>query len=143
MPTNDKNPRHLIGVLETDGQKPKKRKLRASTLVLGLSVPRDELKQRILLRVNEMVENGFEDEVKRLQKQYGEVEALQAPGYKAFKQYLDGSISLDNAKTLFIKNDLALAKRQRTWFKRNNSIQWLSKPEDAFPLVKTFLNKNT
>jgi len=90
-----------------------------------------------------MVENGFEDEVKRLQKQFGEVEALQAPGYKAFKQYLDGSISLDNAKTLFIKNDLALAKRQRTWFKRNNSIQWLSKPEDAFPLVKTFLNKNT
>ncbi len=142
MPKNDRNPRHLIRVLETGGKQASRGQLRENTLILGLCLSRDALKERIVHRVERMVEQGLVDEVRSLVEQYGEgARALEAPGYKALKEYLAGRTSLEEAQRLFIKNDLSLAKRQRTWFRRNKSIHYIGSLEDAVGIVTTFLNK--
>jgi tRNA dimethylallyltransferase len=129
------NPRHLK---QTDVT-PKI--LRPNTLVLGLSVNKALLEQRIHDRVEYMVASGFVDEVRAISDKYGwQAAALLAPGYKAFHGYLDGSADLETAKAAFVRNDTQLAKRQRTWFRRNKHIQWLDNPRSAVDLVTTFLN---
>lgn len=128
------NPRHL----KTSAQKDKN--LRSNTLVIGLSVDKEVLKRRITQRVESMVQDGFIDEIKGLAGKYGwEAPGLLAPGYKAFRGFLEGVVSLDEAKAQFVLNDLHLAKRQRTWFKRNKSIQWVATPEQATALTEQFL----
>jgi tRNA dimethylallyltransferase len=142
LPANSRNPRHLIRALETEGRVAAPRPLRANTLIIGLQVDRERLKQNISQRVEQMISQGFIEEVRAVAAQYGwQAPALQAPGYKAFKSYLADEISLDEAKAAFIHNDLQLAKRQRTWFKRNKSIHWVENEEQAVDLITTLLNK--
>lgn len=131
------NPRHL----KQSGQT--KKILRDNTLVLGLQVERSILEERIKNRVDAMVTTGFEKEVQMLVKTYGwDNQAMLAPGYKAFREYLEGEITLEEAKIGFVRSDIQLAKRQRTWFKRNKSIQWINDPTEAFKITTRFL-KNT
>src|SRR6185312_15363873 len=107
LPANDRNPLQLIRALETDGAVPQRHALRKRTLVLGLNPDREMLQQRITARVEQMVEDGFVDEARQLAARYGwGVAALQAPGYKAFRPYLEGTISLEEAKRLFVQYDL-------------------------------------
>lgn len=131
------NPRHLDKAVSRS-----KQPLRANTLVIGLRLTREILQQRIKNRVDAMIDAGLIDEVKIVVGRYGwSAPALQAPGYKALREYIEGCMTLDEAKALFVKNDLNLAKRQRTWFKRNDSIQWINHPREAVDIVTTFLNK--
>lgn len=142
MPENKQNPRHLIRAIETKGELPEKHDLRPRTLLLGLRIDHDTLLRKITARVDLMVEQGFVREIARVAEQYGwGAPALQAPGYRAFRAYLLGSGTLDEAKTAFVRNDMQLAKRQRTWFKRNKSIHWISKEEEAADLITTLLSK--
>lgn len=144
LPENHANPRHLARLLES-GEPPKQHKiLRENTVILGLSLPQDDLQDRISRRVDAMVKAGLIDEVKGLIKSHGETEALRAPGYKAFIAYTKGEISLDEAKHQFVRNDLRLAKRQRTWFKRNKDIHWLAGDDiitQAVELITPFINR--
>lgn len=136
------NRRHLQRAVEAGGVMKQTKEMRANTLVIGLSLSREVLKQRITDRVEAMVQAGFIDEVKAISARFGwDNEALTGIGYQAFKKYLEGDISLDEAKAAFVKGDLQLAKRQRTWFKRNKSIHWINSPSEAWPLVDTFLHK--
>ena len=131
------NPRHLDKTAPVS-----KKKLRSNTLIIGLKLEREELKKNITQRVEQMVRSGFIDEIQNIIEQYGyEIKALQAPGYKAFLEHINGEITLDEAKALFIKNDLALAKRQLTWFKRNKSIHWIANKIEAVEVLTTFMNK--
>jgi tRNA dimethylallyltransferase len=142
LPENAKNPRHLIRSLETGGRKRKNTVLRPNTIVIGLSIEREKLLRKLTMRVEAMVERGFIDEVKHLADVYGwDVPAMKAPGYKAFREYLDGQSTVEQAKALFVRNDFQLAKRQRTWFKRNKSIHWVDNSKEAVDIVTTFLNK--
>ena len=142
LPENKQNPRHLIRALETGGELPSRGGLRRRTLVLGMAKDREELEARIRRRVDTMVEEGFVEEVRRLANRYGwDAPALAAPGYKAFRPYLAGEVSLESAKQQFVQYDLQYAKRQKTWFKRNKDIIWISNAEQAVDLVTTFLNK--
>ncbi len=142
MPENSKNPRHLTRVLETDGLVSTQKTVRPSTLTIGLHIDREVLKAKLAKRVDIMCQAGFIDEVRNMFALYPDsTPALQAPGYKAFKAYIADEISLDEAKQAFIRNDYQLAKRQRTWFKRNKSIHWVQEQAEAVDLVTTFLNK--
>lgn len=142
LPENIQNPRHLSRVLETNGSGPLHKALRENTLILGLTIEREVLKAKLIKRVDAMCEAGFVDEVRTLFAKYAsDTPALLAPGYKAFKVYLDGDSSLKEAKEMFVRNDYQLAKRQRTWFKRNKSIHWVAEQAEAVDLVTTFLNK--
>lgn len=145
LPNNPQNPRHLVRSLETGGVMAAHKPLRVDTLILGLQIDREILNERIEKRVRQMVDQGFVEEVRQLGQRYGwDVAALQAPGYKAFRAYLAGEASLDEAIDQFVRNDRQLAKRQRTWFRRNNSVHWLNNRDnfaESVELITTFLNK--
>jgi tRNA dimethylallyltransferase len=137
-----RNKRRVIRLIENNGVRPTKQALRANTCMIGIRRPLAELAARITDRIEAMVDAGFPDEVLRLGKRYGwEIEAMRAPGYRAFAAYVHGEISLEAAKERFKRNDLQLAKKQRTWFKRNSSIQWVNDRSNAVEIVTTFLNK--
>lgn len=144
MPANATNPRHLSRVLESGQLEGIKHDLHPQTLVLGLQPDKDELDQRIAQRVDQMFADGLLEEAEHLFEQYGpDVPALETPGYRALRQYLSGELTIDETKQAFVRNDRLLAKRQRTWFKRNNSIQWLPQQgtiAKSVDLVTTFLN---
>ncbi|HSD56145.1 MAG TPA: tRNA (adenosine(37)-N6)-dimethylallyltransferase MiaA [Candidatus Saccharimonadales bacterium] len=142
MPTNARNPRHLMRALESEGLKKQDLRLRDDTLVLGLSIDRELLKQRIAERVDRMMERGYVEELRGLVERHGwDAPGLQSPGHKAFRRYFDGELSFEEAKAALVREHISLAKRQRTWFKRNKSIHWLCKKEEAVDLITTFLNK--
>lgn len=144
LPANAENPRHLIRVLETNGQEAKRRPLRPNTLILGLAPERAVLRERIQRRAEKMFTEGILEELMLVVKKYGtDCPGLQATTYRPLLEYLAGSCSLEEAKAKLVKNDLQLAKRQRTWFKRNNGIHWLSDPREYVAITTTFLNTNT
>ena len=138
-----RNKRRVIRLIENNGLRPTKSRLRENTLIIGIQRPLEELRDRIIARIDAMVQAGFPDEVRRLGESYGwDCEPMRAPGYRAFADYVQGRVSLDAAKERFMLNDLQLAKKQRTWFKRNSSIQWVHDRSKAVGILTTFLNKS-
>lgn len=91
---------------------------------IGLTRPREELYSRIDKRVLNMVEEGLEDEVRSLLP-YRDLQALQTVGYKEMFDYLDGKIPLEEAIRLIQRNTRHYAKKQMTWWRRDNSISWI------------------
>lgn len=124
------NKRRLIRLLETKGQQPtKQHSIRPNTLIIGIRTDRQELEQRIIERVDGMIEQGLEQEVAQLANKYGwDCEALKGVGYAQWKGYFLGTESRDEVRQMIIKATKDLAKRQRTWFKRNKSIHWQHTP---------------
>lgn len=93
------------------------------TITIGLTADRDIIYDRINQRVNIMVKNGLIEEVKSL-TEYKNLNALNTVGYKEIFNYLDESWTLDFAISEIKKNSRRFAKRQLTWFKRNNETLW-------------------
>ena len=143
MPENYKNKRYLVRALEM-GKKPisNRATIRSNSLVLGISVERSILVQRIADRVDAMIDAGLIDELTNLLKKYDSLApGFQSTCYRAFIPFLQNKIDFESAKKQFILNDTHLAKRQQTWFKRNNSIHWVNDRSEAVEIVTTFLNK--
>lgn len=137
-----RNKRRIIRLIENNGVRPSKHAMRDNTLILGLQVPREELHSRIERRVDAMLAAGLEQEALGLSQKYGwDVEPMKGIGYGEWAVYGAGERSLAEIRQRIIKDTVDLAKRQRTWFKRNNSIQWLSDRSNAVEIVTTFLNK--
>lgn len=112
------NKRRLIRLIETGGARPHRSELRPNTLIIGLQITRQELKERITARVGRMIKQGLEHEVKTLAAKYGwQCEALKGIGYQQWQSYFDGNQTLDETQAKIIKSTLDLAKRQRTWFR--------------------------
>lgn len=141
LPANVKNRRHLIGALEIGGVVKDERRLRPNTLVLGIDVSKDELDARITSRVAGMFAQGLEVEVRGLVSRYGWTGQLpETIGYAEFRHYLSGELSHEQLIQDIALHTRQYAKRQKTWFKRNSDIHWISNPEEAVDLVTTFLN---
>lgn len=142
---DNRNKRRVIRLIENEGELPTRKPLRSNTLLLGIQTPRDTLTGRITDRVDSMLKAGLEFEVKKLAEEYGwNAEPMKGVGYKEWREYFEGSASLEEARQRIIKNTLDLAKRQRTWFKRNKSIHWIATPVKKLlvdELVTTYLNK--
>ena len=139
-----RNKRRIIRLIENNGVRPSKQSLRENTLILGLSISRDELSAKIEQRVDAMISMGLEGEVRSLAETYGwEAEPMKGIGYREWKEYFAGTQTLAETRAQIIKNTLNLAKRQRTWFKQNYSIHWLNnrdKDAQAVELITTLLN---
>ena len=141
LPANVKNRRHLIGALEIGGVVKDERRLRPNTLVLGIDISKDELDARITSRVAGMFAQGLEVEVRGLVSRYGWTGQLpETIGYAEFRHYLSGELSHEQLIQDIALHTRQYAKRQKTWFKRNSDIHWISNPEEAVDLVTTFLN---
>lgn len=138
-----RNKRRLIRLIETNGAVPSRKAMRENTLIIGIKPDRDDLQKRIIDRVDDMIKAGLEDETRGILEQYGwDCEALKGVGYAQWKRYFEGTETLAETRQKIIKANLDLAKRQRTWFKRNKSIQWFSTPVNQTQIVEaitTFL----
>lgn len=92
---------------------------------IGLELPRNVLYERINKRVDLMIEEGLEKEVKSLISQKN-LNALNTVGYKEIFDYLEGKTSFEFAIEKIKINSRRYAKRQLTWFKRDKEIKWFN-----------------
>ncbi|MFZ5551588.1 MAG: tRNA (adenosine(37)-N6)-dimethylallyltransferase MiaA, partial [Bacteroidota bacterium] len=105
------------------------KKTRPFTVIkTGLNTDRDELYTRIHQRVDEMMEKGLLEEARSLHPKK-HLNALQTVGYTELFDYFEGKTSLERAVELIKQNTRHYAKRQITWFKRDEEIRWFSTGE--------------
>lgn len=100
-------------------------------VLIGLTMNRSKLYERINLRVDQMMEEGFLKEVEELlNKGYNSsLPALQGLGYKHLINHLEGECSLARAVELIKRDTRRFAKRQLTWFRRDQRIHWFNVEE--------------
>ena len=114
-------------------------------LIIGLTMDRTILYERINSRVDNMVKEGLIDEVKGLYDKGIKSKALMSIGYKELYQYFDGTISLDEAIENIKKNSRHFAKRQYTWFNNQMNVSWIDVLKEdpltkSIELIDNFLN---
>ena len=99
--------------------------------IICISREREDIYRRINERVETMFDKGLVDEVKSLLENPEGLskQAKQALGYKEVIQYLDGGLTLDDAKDMVRLNTRRFAKRQMTWFRSFPDVQWLEAGE--------------
>lgn len=111
----------------------------------ALDMPREILYSRVDQRVDQMMRDGLLDEVKRL-KDSGvpaDAQSMQGLGYKELLPVLDGKASLEEAVSLIKLRTRHYAKRQLTWFKRDERIRWIPfKPGDALGPIAELICKS-
>jgi tRNA dimethylallyltransferase len=106
-----------------------------SVLKIGLELPRNVLYERIDTRMDDMVSNGLFEEAKELYP-FRDRQALQTVGYQEIFDYFDGACDKEETLRLLKRNSRRYAKRQLTWFKKDNEIQWYS-PSQIGDIIST------
>ncbi len=103
-----------------------------SSLKIGLYIELTSLKERLAKRIDKMIQEGGIEEVKKIWEKYPKKDDLiwSAIGCKEIIAYLEGKLSLEETKKLWLKNTKAYAKRQITWFKRDQEIHWIEGEEE-------------
>lgn len=112
-------------------------------IYLGLNMDRSKLYEKINQRVDKMVDLGLVDEVKNLLDEGLDrnSQSLKAIGYKEVISYLDGDIDFDEMVDLIKKNSRHYAKRQLTWFRRDDRIKWFGRESDRlFSDVESYID---
>ncbi|MEM7549086.1 MAG: tRNA (adenosine(37)-N6)-dimethylallyltransferase MiaA [Bacteroidota bacterium] len=136
------NPHRIIRALEVikhTGEKysslrSKKVKKRPFKVIkIGLALPRDILYDRINHRMDEMIQKGLFEEAKLLYP-YKNLNALNTVGYKEIFNFLDDIYDKEECIRLLKRNSRRYAKRQLTWFKRDENTQWFS-PDDISSII--------
>ncbi len=102
-------------------------------LKIALDLPREELYERINRRVEIMMKQGLEEEALQF-KDYRKLVALKTVGYKELFDYFDGKISKEEAIDLIQRNTRKYARKQLTWFRRNNDYKWFN-PKDYEAII--------
>lgn len=135
-----KNKRHLIRTLENKGIVRTKKRLGNNILLLGLRISEKELKHRIKIRNETMINEGLEREVEALAEIFGwDAPGLNAIAYKEWKEYFKGEQTIDEVKENMFKNNWQYARRQKIWFKRDANIYWFDTVESLIRQVDQFL----
>lgn len=139
------NPHRLIRALEIcigTGKpyssflgKPKKER-NFTTLTIGLQAEREKIYDNINRRVDIMMSEGFLEEIRSLIA-YKDLNALKTVGYKELFNYLEGNWDLETAIAEMKKNTRRFAKRQLTWFKRNEDTIWLDAKSSSIQKLET------
>lgn len=100
----------------------------------ALDMNREELYRRINLRVDCMMNEGLLKEVKQLTDLRG-YNAMKTVGYRELFRYLDGDISLDEAVDLIKRNTRKFARKQLTWFRKDNLYRWFL-PDNTEEMIR-------
>ena len=106
---------------------------------IGLNRDRGELYERINRRTDQMMANGLLDEVRRLLP-YRDANALNTVGYKELFEHLDGRWTLDEAVERIKGNTRRYARKQLTWFKRDDTVTWFH-PDDKESIKQHILRQ--
>lgn len=145
------NPHRVIRALEIcmGTGKPYSSFLKASNtkrgfdiIKIGLTAERDDIYHRINQRVDAMVAAGLVEEATSLLA-FKHLNALNTVGYKEIFGFLEGAYSLDFAISEIKKNSRRFAKRQLTWFRKDNSIQWFHYETSTEDIITHIKNKTT
>lgn len=106
------------------------------TITIGLTADRETIYNRINQRVDIMMQQGLLNEVKNLLP-FKDLNALNTVGYKELFNYLDGNWTLDFAISEIKKNSRRFAKRQLTWFKKDESTLWIDSLTDNESIIES------
>ena len=137
-----RNPRRMIRALEihaVTGRAPSVARESDpppwSTTVIGLEVPLPELDRRIELRVAQMLDAGWVEEVARVRDAFPAADLRRlGHGYPELVAYLDGRMSLADARDSTVRQVRQYARRQLTWFRADHRVEWL--PADPDMIVE-------
>ena len=110
-----------------------KRERKFRIIKIGLERPREELFSRINRRVDQMLENGLEEEARKYYS-LRQLNSLNTVGYKEFFEYFDGKISREKAIELIKRDTRRYAKRQLTWWAKDKTIKWFN-PENPDQII--------
>ena len=121
-------------------QKPKERPFRI--VKIGLNRPRDILFERINKRVDQMMNDGLEQEALQLYP-LRHLNSLNTVGYKELFTYFDGEWDLDTAIEKIKRNTRVYAKKQLTWYKKDPSMIWFDaeNPRAVIDYIDSVKNK--
>ena len=111
-------------------------------LQIGLRWDREEIYERINSRIDEQIKNGAIEETKKLLEKYSPtLPSLSTIGYRELSAYLRGESSLEQAVEQFKIDARHYAKRQETWFKRDERIVWIQNNDlsEAVKIIQNFL----
>jgi len=113
---------------------------RYDALQLAIEVDREVLYERINDRVDQMIKQGLVEEVKALEEKYGSVPiAMTGIGYRQIVEHLEGRLNLEDAIEKIKKDTRNYAKRQVSWFGRDDQIKWIDSNKKARELVTDFI----
>ena len=113
-------------------------------IFIGINLPKETLKDRIIIRTNNMIKNGLLKEAENFIK-YKDCNSLQTIGYKEIYEYiLNKKQNIENTINDIIIHTSQYAKRQMTWFKKNKNIFWLTKLniEDVINYIEKCINQS-
>ncbi len=143
-----KNPKRVIHALEicymtgktyTSFRTQQKKERPFRIIKIGLKREREELYERINLRVDQMMEEGLEEEARNVYP-YRHLNALNTVGYKELFKYFDGEWALPFAVEKIKQNSRIYSRKQMTWFKRDEEIHWFHPDEEA-EILQTILRE--
>jgi tRNA dimethylallyltransferase len=117
------------------------------SFILGLTMDRELLKKRIDKRFDLMMENGLLEEVTKINDKYSwDDKGLQGIGYKEFRGYFEGTMTLEETAELIKTHTRQFAKRQYTWLNHQMPVHWfdISDTKDTERILNEILEwKNT
>lgn len=125
---------HMTGKTYTSFRKNEKKKRPFNIIKIGLTLPREMLYNRINARVIDMINNGFVEEAKKVYPLRG-LNSLNTVGYKELFDYFDGNISLDDAIFKIQSNTRRYARKQLTWYKKDENMKWFE-PNNVEEILK-------
>ncbi|MCI5912442.1 MAG: tRNA (adenosine(37)-N6)-dimethylallyltransferase MiaA [Prevotella sp.] len=125
---------HMTGKTYTSFRKNEKKKRPFNIIKIGLTLPREVLYNRINARVIDMINNGFVEEAKKVYPLRG-LNSLNTVGYKELFDYFDGNISLDDAIFKIQSNTRRYARKQLTWYKKDENMKWFE-PNNVEEILK-------
>lgn len=125
---------HMTGKTYTSFRKNEKKKRPFNIIKIGLTLPREMLYNRINARVIDMINNGFVEEARKVYPLRG-LNSLNTVGYKELFDYFDGNISLDDAIFKIQSNTRRYARKQLTWYKKDENMKWFE-PNNVEEILK-------
>lgn len=143
-PSNDMlhNKRHLVSAIMKGDITEKNYESSYNYVYTAILPSKSSLRNNINARVEKMFKQGLRKEVDDLVEQFGwSHESMSGIGYKEFKAYYDGEISMSKVKRDIAANTLKYAKRQKTWFKRNPHAIICEHSDEAYECINKFLRK--
>ena len=142
------NPRRVVHALEictmtgqtyTSFRRREKRERPFRIVKIGLNRPREELYARINQRVDEMMANGLLEEVKTMYPKRS-LNALNTVGYKELFDYLEGRWTLEEAVERIKGNTRRYARKQLTWYKKDEQISWFH-PDERTTIIDYIISQ--
>ena len=131
---------YVQALIDNFGFDQTKGEVKYDALQIGIDIDRKVVCERIDERVDKMVAEGLVDEVRVLREKFGcEVKSMTGIGYRQICAFLDSYIKLVDAIDLVKRETRHYAKRQITWFKRDDRIVWVRNVYEAMEKVSAFL----